>query len=297
MIDQAQNLRNRVKDKKIESASVDNYKKQSRIITVTSGKGGVGKTNFTLNLAINLSLKGLRVVVIDTDFGLANVEVLFGNIPKYNFSHLISGEKRIDEILIDGPNGIKFISGGSGISQLANISKEQIANIIDDFKYIDKIADIILIDTGAGIYKTIINFVLSSEECIIVTTPEPTSITDAYAILKTLGEEKQEMPKFYVVINRVDDDFEGDEIFQRLSKVSSKFLGINIEFLGNIPFDKMLIKAVKIQEPVAIAFPSSESNLAIQKISYRLLGIINDKFNQQGGMKKFIKKIFNVLNN
>jgi flagellar biosynthesis protein FlhG len=292
-MDQAHNLRSIMKGKNVTSE--DGSKIEARVLTVTSGKGGVGKTNFTLNLAINLSLLGFRIVIIDADFGLANIEVLFGSIPRYSFADLLDGSKTIEEIVTEGPNGIKFISGGSGLSQLANISERQMLSIFESFSYIDTLADIIIIDTGAGISKSVVNFIKSSKECIVVTTPEPTSITDAYSILKTVKEQSKEVPEFQVVVNRCYEDEDGEEIFERLAKVTDKFLDIKLKFLGSLPYDKLLVKAVKIQEPVSIAYPTSDINRAIKEIANDLVGANKSKDKQQDSMKSFMKRLIGVF--
>jgi flagellar biosynthesis protein FlhG len=294
-MDQAQSLRKKVRDK--NDANETNNDLSARIITITSGKGGVGKTNFALNLAINLSLEGLRVVIIDADFGLANIEVLFASLPRYSFADLLNGTRSIQEIMTDGPNGIKFISGGSGLSQLANISEKQMTSIFKHFSYIDTLADVIIIDTGAGISKSVINFIVSSKECILVTTPEPTSITDAYAVLKTVKDENKLMPEFQVVVNRCDDNEEGEEVFQRLSKVTEKFLDIKLKYLGALPYDKLLVKAVKIQEPVALSFPNSEVNIALKIISNKLCGIEKEITKGNDSMKNFMKRLIKIFDN
>lgn len=294
-MDQANNLRNLISK---SSANNKQYKELSaRVITVTSGKGGVGKTNFSVNLAIELSKMGKRVVIIDADFGLANIEVLFGVMPRYNLADVLKGFKEIREVLTDGPMGIKFISGGSGLKDLNNISERQMFYVIDNFTYLDSIFDVIIIDTGAGISKSVVNFVKASDETVIITTPEPTSITDAYALIKTIRDEKGNMPVFKIVVNRVDDNEEGFEIFSKINKASSKFLNIPLENLGYIPYDKFLVKAVKNQEPATICFPNCEFTKAIEAISYRLMKNEFEYKRKSGGIKGFVKRLANIFNN
>ena len=205
MIDQAEKLRDMVKQKNLsEIPPVPEM--TSRIITVASGKGGVGKSNVTLNLAIAFAKQDKRVVIIDADFGLANIEVLFGIVPKYNLGHVFIGDKTIDEIITEGPLGIKLVSGGSGIRELANFDERRMAMVIEKLAYLDTISDIILIDTGAGISDTVISFIRASMETIIITTPEPTSLTDAYAVVKTVYGDCGfgVTPKFKVLVNRAE---------------------------------------------------------------------------------------------
>lgn len=298
MFDQADNLRNLVN--KIEESNLINNRTSldlsSRVITVTSGKGGVGKTNFSLNLGIQLSKMNKRVVIVDADFGLANIEVLFGIIPKYNLADVLKGNKDISEILADGPMGIKFISGGSGIKELSNITERQTSYFINNFSYLDAISDIIIIDTSAGISRSVVNFVKASDETIVITTPEPTSITDAYALIKIIREENSTIPNFRLVVNRVDNDDEGLEVYNKINIASSKFLGIQLQNLGYIPYDHFLVKAVKHQEPAVICFPNCDFTKAIENISYNLMNMKRNITDRETGIKGFIKRLTSLFN-
>jgi len=298
MIDQANNLRNLMQNKPPQTTPIS---LTSRVITITSGKGGVGKTNFSINLAINLAKIGKKVVIIDADFGLANIEVLFGIMPKYSLADILKGTKSIQDVLTDGPMGIKFISGGSGLKELSNITERQMAYFINNFSYLDSISDIIIVDTGAGISKSVINFIKASDETIIITTPEPTSITDAYALIKTIKEENShasnEMPEFKMVVNRVDEEEEGTEIYNKINRASSQFLKVSIENLGCIPYDRYLVKAVKHQKPATILYPECEFSKAIRKISYNIMDIKIETTQSQTGIKGFMKKLINIFNN
>ncbi len=295
MIDQANNLRNMINNNNMQRKKVE---LSSRVITVTSGKGGVGKTNFSLNLAIQMSRLNKRVVIIDADFGLANIEVLFGILPKYNLADVLRGERDVEEVLTDGPKGIKFISGGSGLKELSNITEKQMNYFINNFSYLDAISDIIIIDTGAGISKSVINFIKASDETIIVTTPEPTSVTDAYALIKTIKEESYaNVPDFKVVVNRVDDDEEGLEIYNKISRASSKFLGISLENLGYIPYDRFLVKAVKHQQPATMCFPNCDFSKAILRVCDRLMNVENEMNVEKSGIRGFMKKLVNIFGN
>ena len=297
MMDQADNLRNLINRNNLEQAT-KKVELSSRVITVTSGKGGVGKTNFSLNLAIQLSRFNKKVVIIDADFGLANIEVLFGILPKYNLADVLSGEKDVEEVLTDGPMGIKFISGGSGLKELSNITEKQLNYFINNFSYLDAISDIIIIDTGAGISKSVVNFIKASDETIIVTTPEPTSITDAYALIKTIKEESfGGIPDFKVVVNRADDDNEGDEIFNKISRASSKFLGVHLQNLGYIPYDKFLVKAVKHQQPATLCFPNCEFTKSIEKITNILMDVTVEQSSDKSGIRGFMKRLVNIFGN
>ena len=268
-MDQANMLRNMVLEK--PPAAKPEYVGTARVITITSGKGGVGKSNFSVNLAIYFAQKGKRVVVLDADFGLANVEVLFGVVPKYSLADTLSGKMTIDDIITDGPGNVKFISAGSGLKTLTNITDKQLGYLVSSLSRLDQIADIILVDTGAGVSNTVKDFILASNETIIVTTPEPTSMTDAYALIKMVKEETTDLPAFKFIINRTESSSEGDSIFQKLQAVSGKFLGITLQFLGNAPYDAQLVKAVKSQQPVLLYAPNSHFAKAVTEIGDKLL--------------------------
>ena len=295
MIDQADNLRNLLNNtNRKDRESLD---LSARVITVTSGKGGVGKTNFSVNLAIQFSKMNKKVVIIDADFGLANIEVIFGIMPRYSLANVLKGEKDIEDVLTDGPFGIKFISGGSGLKELTNITEKQMSYFINNFSYLDAIFDIIIIDTGAGISKSVVNFIKASDETIIVTTPEPTSITDAYALIKTIKEERGHMPKFKMVVNRVDDEEEGVEIYEKINRASGKFLNVQIEDLGCIPYDRYLVKAVKKQEPASMLYPNCSFTKALEKIGSKMMDMDYVETSQSVGIKGFMKRLVNIFNN
>lgn len=283
MMDQAEQLRQRV------SQQIQ-YSGSTRVIAVTSGKGGVGKTSFSVNLAIQFSKKGKRVVIIDADFGLSNVEIMLGIRPEYNMADLIYNDKNIDDIITKGPLDIGFISGGSGVQDMVNLDKEQIRVMISKLVRLDTLADVIIIDTGAGISDTVLEFVLSSPEVVIVATPEPTSITDAYSLLKTVNRNKDFTAvdkKIQIVSNRVRSKEEGKEIYEKLNMVSTKFLNIQMEYLGAIMQDSNASKAVIEQKPVSLAFPNSVSTRCYQEISNKMLELDEVKEEPREGIAKF----------
>lgn len=253
-MDQAEKLRRMVQ----EQAAPRNV---ARVITVTSGKGGVGKSSISVNLAIALSRLGNRVIVLDADFGLANVEVMLGIRPKYNLADLMFRGKTLTDIITEGPENIGFISGGSGIQELTNLTKDQIVYLIQKLVELDERADIIIIDTGAGIGDSVLEFVAASSEVLLVATPEPTSITDAYALLKTLNRKKDialQDTAVKMIANRVDSYEEGNELYEKLSLVVSKFLNFELEFLGALPQDNSVTKAVMKQRPALLVYPNSQ---------------------------------------
>lgn len=231
-MDQAEKLRSVVKLKK------QNYKPDARVITVTSGKGGVGKSNVAVNLAVQMQKMGKRVLVFDADFGLANVEVMFGAIPKYNLADVIYHGKQITEIISEGPMGIGFVSGGTGVTGLGNLTDEQISYLLHCFGELDQMADVILVDTGAGIANHVLEFVLASPEVLVVTTPEPTSLTDSYSLLKSLYRNPKfdrEYTKISVLSNRVTSAAEGRGVYDKLNTVVGQFLEGEITYAGMIP--------------------------------------------------------------
>lgn len=269
-MDQAQNLRNIVK----KNTVVKENEKKSRIITVTSGKGGVGKTSVYINLAIQFRLQGKSVIIFDADFGLANIEVMIGAIPKYNLSDLIYRGKDLNDIIMKGPMDIGFISGGSGISGFGDLTKEQLTYLVYKIKELESMADIIIIDTGAGISSAVMDFVVVSNEVILVTTPEPTSITDSYSLLKALNKRDdfdKSQNHIKIVANRVRSYEEGANLYNKLNVVVNKFLNFNIEFLGIIENDENMSKAVIQQKPISMAYPNSKGAKSFKKISDTLL--------------------------
>lgn len=284
-MDQAQNLRNIIKAGSLGS-------RLSRVITVTSGKGGVGKSNLAVNLAISISRLGKKVIVLDADFALANVEIMFGIRPRYSLADLMFKGKSLSEIIAEGPESVGFISGGSGIREMTNLTREQLINLSAKLSQLDSQADIVIIDTGAGISDQVIEFVMSSAEVFLIATPEPTSITDAYALLKTLDRQPEfarEQCNIKLIANRVDTDKSGRELFENLSVVADKFLNISIEYIGAVPSDANVSKAIIRQQPLAIAYPKSNAAKAIDEIAKKMVLL-----NEDGAYvkKKGIAEIF-----
>lgn len=288
-MDQAQNLRNIVRN-----VTKDGGEKRSRIITVTSGKGGVGKTSVSINLAIQFRLKGKSVIIFDADFGLANIEVMFGAIPKYNLSDLIYRGKDLKDIIIKGPMDIGFVSGGSGITGFGDLSKDQIMYLVYKIKELENMADIIIIDTGAGISSTVMDFLVVSSEILLVMTPEPTSITDSYSLLKALNKHKDfsgATTCIKVVTNKVSDYEEGINLYNKISIVVTKFLNnIKIEYLGYINADDNMSKAVIQQKPVCIAYPNSKAATAFEKLSASLLDMKGEDNSDKSLVSVFLKR-------
>lgn len=302
MMDQAERLRqiiNNLKQKQTPNQAnvIDNIKrKTAKVITVTSGKGGVGKTNITVNLAIALSEMGNRVTILDADFGLANIDVLLGVIPKYTLLNVLHDDKNIFEVLSDGPRNIKFLSGGSGMEELVKLDKEQIEKFLSNIALLDRLSDVILIDTGAGLSDSVMSFVMAADEVILVTTPEPTSITDAYALIKMISN-RDKNKKIRVIVNRTENASEANDILNKLSIVTSKFLELKLEPLGFIFFDDLVIKSVKMQKPFALSFPKSQASKQIKEIGSKIMDFKTNNENVEStGFKGFVSRLVNLLN-
>ncbi len=290
-MDQAQQLRNVIKK---QNQKVINH--TARVITVTSGKGGVGKSNLSVNLAIQFRKMGKKVLIFDADFGLANVEVMFGAIPKFNLSDLIYRGKDISEIVTEGPMGIGFVSGGSGILGLNNLSKEQIMYLVKCLEKLGTMADIIIVDTGAGVSDSVMEFVLASPEVLLVTTPDPTSLTDSYSLLKALYHHPDFVKndsQIYVVCNRVTNTREGKLLFEKLDSVVKQFLEGKIQYLGSVPQDGALEKAVRQQKPVSLCSPASRSAESFEAIAKQILSETDAAVTTKWGITKLINKFIN----
>ena len=289
-MDQAQQLRNVIKLRDQNNQKVE-ASQMARVVTVTSGKGGVGKSNLAVNLAVQLRKAGKRVIIFDADFGLANVEVMFGAIPQYNLSDFIYRGKRIQEIITPGPMDIGFISGGSGIIGLNNLYREQIMYLGKAIEELNTLADYIIIDTGAGISDQVLEFVMASPEVLLVSTPEPSSLTDSYSLLKALYRN----PNFvaadttiHVISNRVSSLEEGQAVFDKLNSVVSQFLHGKLNYLGMIPQDAALDKAVRQQKTVSLLEPASKSAKAFEVLADNLMnGTHNQVLAKRGIVQMF----------
>lgn len=283
-MDQADKLRNIIKQ------SAQPIRPTARVITVTSGKGGVGKSNVSINLAVQFRRLGKRVIIFDADFGMANIEVMFGAIPKHNLSDLIYQGKNIRDIITTGPMDIGFISGGSGIAGMSNLGRDYINYLIQNLAELDLLADVIIIDTGAGIGDAVLEFLVASGEILLVTTPEPTSITDSYSLLKALNRHpnfNKEQTQIKVVANKVSSFDEGKQLFNKLNAVVNRYLKINLSFVSVIPEDSQLVKAVMQQTPISIQNPNAKSALAFADLANALETNALDPIYHKRGMAGF----------
>ena len=265
-------------------------KKKTRIITITSGKGGVGKTNLSVNMALAFARIGRKVVIMDADLGLANINVMFNLIPKYNLYHVIKKQKTIHEILAETEYGISIVAGASGFSQIANMGRKERQDFIEEMNTLS-FADIIIIDTGAGVSSNVLDFIAAADDAIVVTTPEPTAMTDAYSIIKIISTEyKDEGMELKLVVNRARGAAEAKNVADRMIKISGQFLGMRMDYLGFVYEDQAVVNAVLQQKPFMVIDPKSKASICVQHLVSRM-----DKNGvaEPGGFGAMLKRIFN----
>lgn len=286
MLDQAERLRRLANGENLENES-----RKARIITITSGKGGVGKSNFVVNLAINLVKKGKKVLVFDADIGMGNDDVLMGIYPKHNVLDLINGRLDIEDIIVDGPEGIKLLPGGSGLNNIEDLQQNQRDLFLRKIEMLEGF-DYIFIDTGAGISRSVLAFIACSDEMILVTTPEPTSLTDGYSLLKAVNHFKIKN-KANIVVNKVLEKKEGERTFVKFKSAVNKFLALDVSFLGYIYEDKKLIMSVRNQLPFIIGYPYCDASRCIEEITVKIL-----KDNKEvigSGAQGLFKRLFSIF--
>ncbi|MGI6548892.1 MAG: MinD/ParA family protein [Syntrophomonadales bacterium] len=294
MKDQADRLRTMAQSikAKIESDMLKDIK-HTRIIVVTSGKGGVGKTNLALNLAISLGELEKKVILFDADMGLANVDIILGMVPKYNLYHVIRQEKELRDIIISGPKGVQIIPGGSGIFQMANLSENQLREVVSELGTLDGEFEVMIIDTGAGIANNVLSFALMADDLIVLTTPEPTSLTDAYGIIKTTAT-REARGQYHLVVNRASSEAQGTMVGQKLRSVCEKFLGVKVNVLGSVSEDRSVYVAVMKQEALVLHAPNSAAAQDIRGIACRLCESSRTETAQPIGIKGFFRSITNL---
>lgn len=263
-MDQAAKLRKLVREKKEEVVKVET-KKTAKILSVTSGKGGVGKTSLSVNIAASLGKEDLRVLLIDADLGLSNVEIMLGVTPSYTLKDVIKNGRAIEEVIINGPYNIDFISGGNGFLELAELSEIEREEILIKIHKLEELYDIIIIDTGAGISKNVTAFLTISDEIIVVTNSEPTALTDAYSIIKVITEEKLKQ-KIGLIINRVKNKNEYQQASDILINTAKKFLGEEIKSLGFVYEDPNVRKTIYKKTPFVIYYPNSVASDCVKEI-------------------------------
>ncbi|HON77077.1 MAG TPA: MinD/ParA family protein [Spirochaetota bacterium] len=269
-MDQAANLRKLVLE--------NNPLKRTKTIAFTSGKGGVGKSSLAVSVSIALARLGSSVTLLDADLGLANINVILGIIPKYNLYHVIKGKKKLKDIVIQVPEDIKIIAGASGFHQLANLDPKQRSEFIEALSEIDN-DDYMIIDTGAGVSQNVLSFVLAADEVIVVTTPEPTAITDAYGIIKSIAAQSPDKT-IKLIVNRVQSVAEGKRVAQRVINIAGQFLNIKVENIGFVFDDIYVGKSVRNQKPFIVSYPKSKASACVSIIAER---IVNKEVDMEKG--------------
>ncbi len=297
-MDQATNLRKMIKGesnkihrlKKYDESGSNSTVNMPKVIAITSGKGGVGKTNVVGNLAIACQRMGKRVLIFDADLGLANIDIIFGLNPKHNIEEVIKGEKELSQVIVQGPEDVAILPASSGVQELAHLTEGQKINLLNEFDILSNMFDIMLIDTGAGISSNVTYFNMAAEERIIVVTPEPTSITDAYALIKVMFYQHG-TKNFFLLLNMVRDESEAKSVYQNLSRVVAKFMGgISIDYAGFIPWDRLLQESVSRREPVVCCYPEGSSSNSFKELANYLLRQ-TDRRPIDGNIKFFWKNL------
>jgi len=297
MEDQAEKLREIMRNKKNASVAPKNPSVKSnvktgdkaRIITVTSGKGGVGKTNLSVNMALAFARLGKKIVVMDADLGLANVNVMLNMIPKYNLYHVIKKQKTIREILVETEYGISIVAGASGFSQIANMGEDDRKDFISELETLSN-ADIIIIDTSAGVSSNVLDFIAAADDAVIITTPEPTAITDAYGIIKIIATEYDSINMgLKLVVNRAKGAAQAKSVADRMINITGQFLNLKLDYLGFIYDDTAVPNAVLRQKPFMVVDPKCKASICVQHIVERME---RNKPGESGGFGAKIKRLF-----
>jgi len=264
-------------------------KKPVQVIAVCSGKGGVGKTNVSVNLSLALVAAGQNVLLLDADLGLANVDLLLGLRAEYNLSHVISAERTLEEVVVKGPEGLNIIPAASGMQMMSELNSAQHTGLIRAFSDLSMPIDVLVIDTAAGISDSVVSFVKASNEVVVVVCNEPTSLTDAYALIKVMSEDHA-VHKFNILANSVRDPQEGMKLFKKLTRVTDYYLDVTLNFMGAVPYDEYLVKAVKKQQAVMQSYPQSPSSIAFRKLAKTALSWPLPK-SASGNLEFFVERL------
>ena len=261
--DQAGTLRAMISPERPEERS---GRTATRVFSITSGKGGVGKTAVVANLAVLLARMGKRVLILDADLGLANIDVVFGLAPGHNLNHFFTGEQGLESILTDGPDGIKILPAGSGVQRFTRLDSQQKMRLLEALDQMNNDFDFVLIDTEAGISENVTYFNTAAQEILVVTTPEPTAITDAYALMKLLSNQYHEK-HFNLIVNFIKNEEEALDVYRKLTMVANRYLDISIDYIGSIPRDKLMVDAIRKQQTLVQLFPDSRTSHAFEALA------------------------------
>lgn len=283
MKDQAESLRELAR-------AAGRLARRARVVTVTSGKGGVGKTNLSVNLGIALVRQGLRVAIVDADLGLANVDIVLGLDPHCTLADLLYDGRSVEDVLIDAPGGLKVLAGASGVHELASLPAAELRRLLQHIERLDSLFDVILIDTGAGIGPNVINFALASEEVIVVTTTDPSALADAYAVMKVITLRRSKA-RLRVVVNMASNVAEGQATFRRLEAATDRFLGFRPELLGIVPRDEAVPRAGLRQTPFVSTSPSVAASRAVEEMARRIAGAPEVEVTGLGGLLRRLLKL------
>lgn len=278
---------------KAPEAEEEESPREVPFIAVSSGKGGVGKTTFVVNLGIALARLGKRVCVIDGDLGTANVDVLLNLATPYNLAHVIHGERHMLEVIVEGPEGMIILPGGSGFQDLTTLSESKLNTLLKQFQQLEAYADIILIDTGSGLAPSVTKFIMAASEAILITTPEPHAITDCYALIKVLANSGSRS-ELHLVINRVESDWEAEDIGRKMVFASRRFLQTDLKVLGHIAEDQAVVRSIRKQVPFVIDPGRSKASLQIAEIAERVAGIEQESA-RQGGARAFFERMRKLI--
>jgi flagellar biosynthesis protein FlhG len=289
-MDQAAALRKLRDNSPIKSSHNRAKKRSTKIFAISSGKGGVGKSTITVNLGLSLTLEGKKVLIMDGDLGLANINVIMGIIPKHTLYHVIRGQKTLKEIILQTPEGLNIIPGASGYTQLADLDSNARENLMKSFSEIDDF-DYILIDTGAGINSVVINLIMAADEVIIVTTPEPTSITDSYGLMKSIINRNKNF-KLNVIINKAKDEIEGRKVSKRVVDICNKFLNVVPKEIGVVYKDEEVERSIYVQKPFIISAPKSKAADCIFRLSKTIIEESSGQSEDDKRLSGYLKKFF-----
>lgn len=291
MQDQANTLRS-MEPAADHSLSADHQESATRVYAITSGKGGVGKTAVVANTATAMAKTGKKVLILDADLGLANIDVVFGLAPQYNLNHFFAGDQDLSTILVDGPHGIKILPAGSGVQNFTRLDSSQKLKLLDGLDQMHNDFDFVLIDTEAGISENVTYFNTAAQEILVVTTPDPTAITDAYALMKLLSTQYHEK-RFNLVVNQIQHENEALDVYRKLTMVSNRYLDISIDFLGSIPADKQMTDAIRKQRVIVDLFPASKISAAFTNLAGTICSE-QPVSSPKGGVQFFWKRLLDI---